>query len=288
MLIITQPGFFGLNADMARIIMTKAQKIKIAFYAILILGCCVFGLLFKSSYNRYMTHDTTIIDEAENLDSNTKAGVAIPPHAGIMYVYGGLFVIFSIILGITVGRFLSSLAAEKFVNVLHCTGDASPYLNKVDYEKAEEEWTKNNFLGAIELFREYLKENPNEIHASLRIAEIYEKDLYNYLAAAMEYEEALKAKLPDEQWGWTAIHLCNLYIGKLNRPDDAVKLMKKIARDYEFTAAAAKAREHLERLGEVVETKSDKEDDAQEEEDNILYDIPLSELPASEQLRRHK
>jgi hypothetical protein len=73
----------------------------------------------------------------------------------------------------------------------------------------------------------------------------------------MEYEEALKHRLPDEQWGWTAIHLCNLYISKLDRPADALQLMKRIALEYEFTAAAAKARQHLERLGETLDEKQE-------------------------------
>ena len=55
--------------------------------------------------------------------------------------------------------------------------------------------------------REYLLKNPREQHVSLRIAEIYEKDLANPLAAALEYEEVLKQKLPAERWGWAAIHL---------------------------------------------------------------------------------
>src|SRR2546429_1455339 len=44
-----------------------------------------------------------------------------------------------------------------------------------------------NFLEAIQLMRDYLKQNPREQHVALRIAEIYEKDLQNFLAAALEY-----------------------------------------------------------------------------------------------------
>ena len=59
--------------------------------------------------------------------------------------------------------------------------------------------------------RDYYNKNPREVHVALRIAEIYEKDLNNHLAAALEYEEVLKKKLPAERWGWAAIHLVNLY-----------------------------------------------------------------------------
>ena len=114
-----------------------------------------------------------------------------------------------------------------------------------DYEKAEEEWAKGNHLDAIQLLRDYLKENPSEQHAAIRIAEIYEKDLGNYLAAALELEEVLNKKLPREKWGWTAIRLSNLYSGRLNQPNKALAVLDRIVRDYSDTSAARKARERL-------------------------------------------
>jgi hypothetical protein len=66
------------------------------------------------------------------------------------------------------------------------------------------------------------------------------------LAAALEYEEVLKQKLPAEQWGWTAIHLCNLYSSKLNQPDKAIALLRRIDSDFGATSAAEKARQHLD------------------------------------------
>src|SRR2546429_1724554 len=107
-----------------------------------------------------------------------------------------------------------------------------------------------NFLEAIQLMRDYLKQNPREQHVALRIAEIYEKDLQNFLAAALEYEEVLKQKLPPERWGWAAIHLCNLYTSKLNQPDKAIALLQRLVTDYSRTAAAEKARKRLAQLEE--------------------------------------
>ena len=40
--------------------------------------------------------------------------------------------------------------------------------------------------------REYLNKHPREQYVALRIAEIYEENLNNPLAAALEYEEVLK------------------------------------------------------------------------------------------------
>jgi TolA-binding protein len=98
--------------------------------------------------------------------------------------------------------------------------------------------------GAIERLRDFLKKNPRQQYAALRIAEIYEKDLHNPLAAALEYEEVLKQKLSAERWGWAAVHLCNLY-SKLGQQDKAKELLQRIADEYPQTAAAKKARSHL-------------------------------------------
>ena len=81
-----------------------------------------------------------------------------------------------------------------------------------------------------------------------RIAEIYEKDLNNHLAAALEYEEFLKQKLPPERWAWAAIHLVNLYYGKLDKPDQGLALLWRIHREYGKTQAAAKARKRLNQI----------------------------------------
>ena len=112
----------------------------------------------------------------------------------------------------------------------------------------EQEWANGNHLEAVNLMREYLKKNPREQHVALRIAEIYEKDLGNPLAAALEYEEVLKTNLPAERWGWAAIHLCNLY-SKLNQHDKSVALLRRIDSEFHETAAAEKARKRLEELG---------------------------------------
>ena len=114
-----------------------------------------------------------------------------------------------------------------------------------EYDEAEDAWANGRYLDAVTLLREYLQKNPSEVHASLRIAEIYEKNLRNHLAAAMELEEVLGKKLPRDRWGWTAIHLANLYSGPLNQPEKALALLHRIIDEYPETAAAEKARTRL-------------------------------------------
>lgn len=113
-----------------------------------------------------------------------------------------------------------------------------------EYDRAEQAWANGEHLEAIRLMREYHAGHPREIHVVFRIAEIYEKDLANTLAAALEYEEILHCKLSPERWGWAAIHLCNLY-SRLNQTDKSQTLLRRIVDEVGGTAAARKARETL-------------------------------------------
>ena len=114
-----------------------------------------------------------------------------------------------------------------------------------EYDAAEAEWAKGNHLDAIAMMRDYLKKNPREQYVSIRIAEIYEKDLSNPLAATLELEEVLTQPLSREKWGWTAIHLANLYSGTMNQPSKAIALLERILAEYPETGAAKKARARL-------------------------------------------
>jgi len=121
----------------------------------------------------------------------------------------------------------------------------APGTTDAEYEEAEAEWANGNPLEAIRMMREYLDKNPSEQYAAIRIAEIYEKDLHNYVAASLELEEVLGKRLSREKWGWTAIHLANLYSGKMNQPEKAMAWLERIIRDYPDTGAAKKARVRL-------------------------------------------
>jgi hypothetical protein len=101
-------------------------------------------------------------------------------------------------LGLLVGRDLSTYAADRVDDFLF--NDDLVGVKNPDYEQAEEAWQKGQHLEAIQLMRDYYKRHPNEVYVALRIAEIYEKDLGNALAAALEYEEVLKKRLPTERW----------------------------------------------------------------------------------------
>jgi TolA-binding protein len=150
----------------------------------------------------------------------------------------GALIGLGLLLAYDLSHFLGSRAVDYLFN------DEGEGMRDPEYERAEQTWVNGKPLEAIEMMREYLKKNPRSQFVALRIAEIYEKDLHNYVAASLEYEEVLKKRLPAERWGWAAIHLCNIY-SRLGQQDKMRALLERVARDYPKTGAAKKARRNL-------------------------------------------
>ena len=191
-----------------------------------------------------------------------------------MVTYGLALLLFFITLAVLIAYDVSHFFAHKAEQALF-NDDGAPV--SAEYEQAEELAKDGKYLEAIQAMRDYLKENPREQYVALRIAEIYEQNLYNYLAAALEYEEVLKKKLPPERWGWAAIHLANLYSGKLNQPDKAIVYLRRIDAEYGQTAAARKARERLTQIDPEFVPASVAEVAAVEE--TAASEQPASNLP---------
>src|SRR6266498_4546593 len=226
------------------------KRTKIALHILLVLSASLFIWRFKSNYSRLMAEgetkgDTDLINvKVPDYEKNVVA-VRTDYHLG---AWGAGLVLSLVGLGLILAHDVSDFFGSRALKVLY--NDEGEGIANPDYEKAEEEWANGRFLEAIQLMRDYLKQNPREQHVALRIAEIYEKDLQNFLAAALEYEEILKQKLPAERWGWAAVHLCNLYTSKMNQSDKAIALLQRIVSEYGETAAAEKARKRLTQLEE--------------------------------------
>lgn len=163
-----------------------------------------------------------------------------------LITYGALLCVVVVGLGLLIGRDLSHFTAQKVEELLF--DEKGEGLQNQEYEEAEELWKQGRHLEAVQLMRDYYQRNPREVYVALRIAEIYEKDLHNPLAAALEYEELLKRKLPPHIWGKIAIRLSNVYTGKLNKTAQAIELLERIVTECGDTPPARKARERLEAL----------------------------------------
>ena len=226
------------------------KRIKTAIYLLLLLSSGLFVWQFRANYSRLMAEGESKADtDLINVKVPDYRARGVPAQSNYhLGAWGAGLVLALVGLGLLVANDLSHFFSGRAMKVFY--NEEGEGVANLDYEKAEEEWAKGNFLDAIQLLRDYLKLNPREQHVALRIAEIYEKDLQNFLAAALEYEEVLKQKLPPERWGWAAIHLCNLYTSKLNQSDKAIALLQRIVADYGATAAAEKARKRLAQLEE--------------------------------------
>jgi hypothetical protein len=165
--------------------------------------------------------------------------------SGRVGLWLGLLVISVVSLGLLIAHDVSQYFGNKALNVLY--NDEGEGLKDPAYDEAEEAWANGDHLGAIKMMREYLTKNPRQQHVAIRIAEIYEKDLNNNLAAALEYEEVLQHKLQPDRWGWAAIHLCNLYF-RLNQEQKGFDLLRRIVNEHPSTPAAEKARKRLEQV----------------------------------------
>jgi tetratricopeptide (TPR) repeat protein len=218
---------------------------RLVLYIVLVTLAIVFGFKFQRHYARFM-NEQFAGDKADLADTRLPTTNRVPSFQTdfpTLLKLGGVFVLSAIGAGLLFAHDVSVYIASKTHKALY--NEEGEGIKNPEWEIAEEEWGRGNFLEAIRLMREYLVKNPREQWAALRIAEIYEKDLNNYLAAALEYEEVLKHKLSPERWGWAAIHLANLYSGKLEKPDQAVGWLRRIVTEYGHTAAAKKARERL-------------------------------------------
>jgi len=219
-----------------------SRPVKTVCYILLLAAALVFGLRARSSYKVAAAapgpaQRTNAPLTAGRLSlEKTEAKTQLWNNAGALF---GVFLLFSLLLARDIAQWFGQ-RAENFV-----AGDKGEGLVSPEYDHVEEVWADGRYLEAIELLREFLKRHPREQYAAIRIAEIYEADLQSPLAAALEYEEVLKKKLPPERWGWTAIHLANLYSGKLEKTDQAIALLRRIDQEYGQTAAAKKARERL-------------------------------------------
>jgi tetratricopeptide (TPR) repeat protein len=160
-------------------------------------------------------------------------------------LWTGSFILSVIALGALIAWDISNFMGSRALKVLY--NDDGGGQKDPEYEEAEKIWANGQHLEAVRLMREYYNKNPREVHVALRIAEIYEKDLNNFLAAALEYEEVLTKKLPAERWGWAAIHLCNLYF-KLGQEMKGYALLQRIVKEYGNTQAAEKARKRLKEV----------------------------------------
>ena len=202
--------------------------------------------LNESSEELSINPDDKIIND--NVETNEVGGVVIDnkkPEGSLMGYFAGMLI--SILtFAFFVARDVGNLAGSRFAVGYY---NKSAKSEKADlYEEAEQLWADGAYIESIDSLRNYIEKYPGEFHAHQRIAEIYENDLASYRAAAMEYESILTMELSPKRWGWAAIHLCNLYSGKLGETEKALALLRRVADECADTTPGEKARDRLNKI----------------------------------------
>ena len=187
----------------------------------------------------------------DNVETNEVEGVVIEnkkPESSLMGYFAGMLI--SILtFAFFVARDVGNLAGSRFAVGYY---NKSAKSEKADlYEEAEQLWADGAYIESIDSLRNYIEKYPGEFHAHQRIAEIYENDLASYRAAAMEYESILTMELSPKRWGWAAIHLCNLYSGKLGETEKALALLRRVADECADTTPGEKARDRLNKIDAI-------------------------------------
>ncbi|MCI0747913.1 MAG: hypothetical protein L0Y58_21105 [Verrucomicrobia subdivision 3 bacterium] len=244
------------------------RKVKTGLYCGLLLCLLLFGGLAARSYRNAggPRSDAVLSTQTGETPSPTSSNQA---SSGSWAAYAALAFFSLVGLALLFARDFSHGVATKIENLVF--NDNLEGVRDPEYDEAERVWANGNHLEAIQLMRDYLKRHPLEQYVAIRIAEIYEKDLGNYLAAALEYEEILKKKLQPDRWGWAAIHLANLYSGKLNKPLEAEAVLRRIIAEHPQTPAAKKGRE---RLGEPEEIAPEPEPEKPQEPEPAKSNLP--------------
>jgi tetratricopeptide (TPR) repeat protein len=221
---------------------------KLLLYAVAVVLTLVFGVLTVQHRPRERAPEVAAEEAAPEHEAVAVQSTAAALNPGYArFVSYGLLTLAALVgLGLLIGRDVSAGLAGRALKALY--HDEGIDLDKAGYEEAEKLWADGRHLEAIQALREFLQAHPRALHGQIRIAEIYEKDLGNALAAALEYEEVLRHRFDPPFWGKTAIHLVNLY-NRMEKPDQAVALLQRIVIEVPDTPAAAKARERLEAAG---------------------------------------
>lgn len=115
--------------------------------------------------------------------------------------------------------------------------------------KAERLCRDRQPLDAIRVLREFYEAHPRQWAAAVRIAEIYERDLHDPLAAALEYESLLQQRLPKTARAEILLRLAACHLLRHQTADSAARLRQVIA-EFPDSAAAKKAERRLARLRE--------------------------------------
>lgn len=115
------------------------------------------------------------------------------------------------------------------------------------YDKAEAEEKKRNYDKAMEIYKQYITEDPNDLEAKRRMAEIfYIKGQYD--VAVKEFKEIIPLIKDTEIKVMLIFRVSDILVEKPNRVEEAKILLKRVEHEFEGTKFSRFATNRLKRL----------------------------------------
>jgi hypothetical protein len=119
---------------------------------------------------------------------------------------------------------------------------------KKTYDIAEKLTSEGRYTEAVAEYERVIDEDPEDVEARLLLGDVQCK-MDQYELAARTFTEALELDLPPEKWCYIANRLADVLVRKTGEPQEAVRVLKRIAEKYPKAKFARYARERIERIG---------------------------------------
>lgn len=151
---------------------------------------------------------------------------------------GGVLAVF---LAWDVAQFLGAQAGRLF-----WSGGRLPSLTPT-WWRSERLRKEGNAAEAIRILRDAYSAHPRQWQLAMRIAEIYQHDLNNPLAAGLEYQSLLASRLPKNARAEILLRLAACHLLR-HQTEDALACWQQVMSEFPDTAAARKAARRLARI----------------------------------------
>jgi hypothetical protein len=139
--------------------------------------------------------------------------------------------------------FLANLLGTSVTDFIYPTGGGEVK----SYDIAEKLTVEGRYTEAVAEYERVIEEDPEDVTARVRVADIHCRT-NQYDLAAQALNEALELDLPPEKWSHIANRLADVFAQKMYEPQKAAAVLSKIAKKYPHTEFARYALERIARL----------------------------------------
>lgn len=151
----------------------------------------------------------------------------------------------AIVIGIPIGLKVGSFAGRKFTEFLH----PEPQKVSKTYSAANTFLVKGKYTEAIEEYRRVIEEDPEDITAQLKMAEIYDHKIKDFAGAIPEYEKLLTMKeTEDNLWVSVKNRLADIYSREMGNTEEALRQLQLIIERFPESKYSHQALQRISKL----------------------------------------